>query len=206
MCIVKPCIILHNIIFRKYDITINSNSKYERIRVSISKFVFSKNTTKIFNLFMLMYILIIFNTNMYIGTHFIIKLMILLAIVYIFGISRSIQFFLVFIRDMIKKTYRKNERDIDGKIRLIILSMASLINLILDYKILFYALNTIGNELLNIEMFSCNIKTIVDMLYYTASFGDIEPERFITKVLVMMKDIDIFILLTGNLAIYIYRK
>ena len=81
--------------------------------------------------------------------------------------------------------------------------MASLVSLILDYTILFYVLHTIGNELLNIDMFSCDIENIVDMLYYTAGFGDINPEDFITKIFVMMKDIAMFMLLTGNLAIYL---
>lgn len=109
---------------------------------------------------------------------------------------------------MVKKTYRKEERDVDGKIRPIALAMVSLVNLILDYTILFYALHTIGNELLNIDMFSCDIENIVDMLYYTAGFGDIKPESFITKILIMIKDTAMFMVLTGNLAIYIsiYRK
>lgn len=205
VCIVTPYIILHNIILKEYGITIdcNSNSKYEKIRASISKFVFSKSIPIIFNVFMLVYVLVIFSTSIYIEADLSIKIMLLLATVYIFGVSRPIQFFLVFIRDMVKKTYRKDERDIDGKIRLVILAMVSLINLVLDYTILFYALHTIGNELLHIDMFSCRIETIVDMLYYTAGFGDINPESFITKILVMMKDIAMFMLLTGNLAIYV---
>lgn len=205
MCIVIPYIILYSIILKEYGITIesNSNSKYEKIRASISKFVFSKNIPKIFNLIILIYIITIFSTNIYRDTYFIIKLIMLLSTVYIFGISRPIQFFLVFIRDMVQKTYRKEERDIDGKIRLIGLAMVSLVNLVLDYTILFYALQTIGNELLNIDMFSCNIENIVDMLYYTAGFEDINPASFITKLFVMMKGIAMFMLLTGNLAIYL---
>lgn len=205
VCIVIPYIILHSIILKEYGISIdsNSNSKYEKIRASISKIVFSESIPKIFNVIILIYILIIVNSNTYVEYPFIIKLMILVATIYIFAISRQIQFFLVFIRDMVKKAYRKEERDIDGKIRLITLAMVSLLNLILDYTILFYALHTIGNELLNIDMFSCNIENIVDMLYYTAGFGDINPESFITKIFVMMKDIAIFMLLTGNLAIYL---
>ncbi|RDY25830.1 hypothetical protein CHL78_016165 [Romboutsia weinsteinii] len=205
LCIIGPYIILQSIILKEYGIAIgsNSNSKYEKIRARISKFVFSKNIPRIFNVLMLIYILIIFGSNTYRDIHFIIKSMILIATIFIFGISRPVQFFLVFIRDMLKKTYRKYERDIDGKIRLIILAMVSLVSLILDYTILFYALHTIGNELLNIDMFSCDIENIVDMLYYTAGFGDINPESFITKILVMMKDIAMFMLLTGNLAIYL---
>ena len=205
LCIIAPYIILQRIILKEYGIAIgcNSNSKYEKIRESISKFVFSKNIPKILNVIMLIYILIIFSSNTYREVHFIIKSIILIATIFIFGISRPIQFFLVFIRDMLKKTYRKYEIDIDGKIRLIILAMASLVSLILDYTILFYVLHTIGNELLNIDMFSCDIENIVDMLYYTAGFGDINPEDFITKIFVMMKDIAMFMLLTGNLAIYL---
>lgn len=52
-------------------------------------------------------------------------------------------------------------------------------------------------------MFNCDIDTIIDMIYYTSRFGELNPSNFMTKIFVMLKGIGIFILVTGNLAIYI---
>ena len=205
ICIIGPLFAYNKIILKNYGINIecNGESKFEKLRCFLSKKMYNKKITMILNIFIFIYIYIMIKTDIFKNVDLSIKYFLLIVTIYIFGISRPIQFFLVFIRDIIKKTYRKDERDENGKIRLIILAIISFINLIFDYSILFYTLNTIGSEILNITMFKCNTNNIVDMIYYTAGFGEINPENFITKILVIMKNVATFMLITGNLAIYV---
>lgn len=181
----------------------NEESKYNK-KYDCFKFIFGKKVIIIMNLIFISYCLL--NSAGIIGfeNNKILKLLLLFMSIYILGVSRPIHFMSVFILDILKKLTKGDKRDIDGKIRLVLLAIGSVVNIIVDYSILFYTLNTIGIEVFSISpMFNSDITNIVDMVYFTSGFSDIQPSNFITKILYMMKDISIFILMTGNLAIYL---
>ena len=189
--------------FKKIDLNYENLEKKDQKRYNRFKFIFSKKIFIIINLIFILYCCInIAGINFFENSRFI-KALLFVSTVYIFVISRPIHLFSVFILDMLKKLTQGDKRDIDGKIRLILLAIGSVINVILDYSILFYMLNTIGYEFYKISMFNGNVKNIVDMIYFTGGFSGIDASNFITRTLVMLKNISIFILMTGNLAIYL---
>lgn len=190
--------------FNKIDLKYKELEKKDKKNYIKFKFVFSKITIAILNVVFILYCLSDMIGINYLENNKIVKLILLASSVYILAISRPIHFFSIFILDILKKLTEGDRRTINGKIRLVLLTIGSVVNIILDYSILFYTLNTIGIEFLDIkQMFTPGITNIVDMIYFTGGFSDIQADNFITKILVMLKDISIFILMTGNLAVYL---
>lgn len=211
-----PYFFIKKVISKDYKINLiqkKGNTLQSKIRIFIITKIFNQKIINIFDLITIIFLSIVLIAIMFPDTvlvndifqrfNIITKGILFFIVIYIYAVSRPIHFFLVFIRDIIKKTYKKDERDTDGKIRLIILSIGSYINLMLDYTILFYTFNTIGIELLGMQMFDCKVNNVLDMLYYTSGFGEINPVNFMTKTLVMIKEVSIFTLITGNFAIYL---
>lgn len=190
--------------FEKIELNNEDLEKKDKKKYDRFKSLFSKKTVIIINITFILYCIFnMFGINGFENVR-ILKFLLMIITIYIFVLSRPIHFFSVFILDILKKLTKGDKRDINGKIRLVLLTIGSVVNIVLDYSILFYMLNTIGTELSGIKpMFNIEIKNIVDMVYFTAGFSDIEAANFITKIFVMIKDISIFILMTGNLAVYL---
>ena len=201
MGFVLPYFILNKIVLKDYGMQGNYNcGKFKYI---IPKIIYSKNIKIMFNMVIILYSVVLFFTDTFQNIGLVVQWILLILTIYIFGISRPIQFLLVFIRDILKKMYKKDERNVDGKLRLVILAIISFFNLVLDYAILFWSLNTLGNLILGVNMFDNNINNIIEMIYYTSGCGDFNPSNFIPMIFIIIKNISNFILITGNLALYI---
>ena len=196
---ILPCFILNKIILKDYGMHINYNCR--KFKYIIPQIIYSKNIKIMFTVIIILYSIVLFFTNIFLNIGYVVQWIFLILTIYIFGISRPIQFFLVFIRDILKKMYKKDERDIDGKIRLIILAIISFLNLVLDYSILFWTLDTLGYLILDVKMFDNNINNIIEMIYYTSGCGDFNINNFIPMLFIIIKNISTFILITGNLAL-----
>ena len=205
LCII-PIYLLFNYFlnsFKQIDLNYEDLEEKDKKSYSKFKFIFSKKIVMVVNAIFVLYCCINIVDRNFLNNSVIIKSILFISSIYIFAISRPIHLFSVFILDMLKKLTEGDKRDVDGKIRLILLAIGSVINIVLDYSILFYMLNTIGAELFNTTMFDCDVNNIIDMIYFTGGFEEINASNFITRVLVMLKNISIFILMTGNLAIYL---
>ncbi|CEO08405.1 hypothetical protein [Paraclostridium sordellii] len=189
--------------FKKIDLNYENLEKKDQKRYNRFKFIFSKKIFIIINIIFILYCCINIAGINFFENSSVIKVILFGGSIWIFAISRPIHLFSVFILDMLKKLTQGYKRDIDEKIRLILLAIGSVINIILDYSILFYMLNTIGFEFYKIPMFNVNVKNIADMIYFTCGFSGIDASNFITRSLVILKNISIFIIMTGNLAIYL---
>ena len=198
---ILPCFILNKIILKDYGMHINYNCR--KFKYIIPQIIYSKNIKIMFTVIIILYSIVLFFTNIFLNIGYVVQWIFLILTIYIFGISRPIQFFLVFIRDILKKMYKKDERDIDGKIRLIILAIISFLNLVLDYSILFWTLDTLGYLMFDVKMFDNNINNIIEMIYYTSGCGDFNINNFIPMLFIIIKNISTFILITGNLALYL---
>jgi len=126
---------------------------------------------------------------------------------YFYGVSRPVHFFLVFVPDLIKKIETDTKRDNKGILRLIVLTVFSYINMVLDYVVLYYVLNIFAGKYFNgIHMFDNNITNIIDMLYYTIDCDTLLANNFLMKFYAIVLKASITILITGNLAKYISMK
>ena len=135
MGFVLPYFILNKIVLKDYGMQGNYNcGKFKYI---IPKIIYSKNIKIMFNMVIILYSVVLFFTDTFQNIGLVVQWILLILTIYIFGISRPIQFLLVFIRDILKKMYKKDERNVDGKLRLVILAIISFFNLVLDYAILF---------------------------------------------------------------------
>lgn len=128
-------------------------------------------------------------------------------LLYFYGVSRPVHFFLVFIPDFIKKLETNDGRDNEGKLRLIILAVFSYFNMVLDYTVLFYSLNILVGKYFNgMHIFDNNITNIIDMLYYTIGCNTLLANNFIMKFYAILLKLSVAILISGNLANYISMK
>lgn len=171
---------------------INENSKL--------KFYMFKYIKCIYILILVCYLSIILSGNK-LGY---IKPIGIIIIILFFGVSRPIHFALVFIKEVVKKFEIDKKMDKSRKLRLIVLCMASYLNLIIDYSILFYSLKILNNKYLgNITIFENDIKSIWDMIYFTVRNGDLVANNYIGRIFIIIMISSITILITGVLAAYL---
>lgn len=123
---------------------------------------------------------------------------------YFYGVSRPIHFFLVFLPDLIVKMEKNKKKDEKGRLRLVIITILSYVNIILDYMVLYYVLNIFAYKYFNgINVFDNNIGNIIDMLYYTTDCDTLLANNSLMKFYSVILKVSSAILITGNLALYI---
>lgn len=203
--ILIPMIIISNLL-KLYKVFLEKRTEYLKSYSKI-KYLFLKNLSlfivliSIFTLFIL-----VVDSRIFKLTSKIEKITLILLILF-YGVSRIIHFFVVFIPDIIRKVETGEKREGKGVVRLSLLAVFSYLNLIIDYTILFYALNIYSNKYLhNVIMFNNDISTIMDMLYYTISSDTISANYFLAKFYIIILNISITLIITGNLAVYLGMK
>ncbi|GEP64130.1 hypothetical protein CBE01nite_18980 [Clostridium beijerinckii] len=133
-----------------------------------------------------------------------VEMYMLAILVYFYGVSRPIHFFLVFVPDLIVKMEKNKKKDEKGRLRLVIIAVLSYVNIILDYVVLYYVLNIFVYKYFNgINIFDNNIGNIIDMLYYTTDCDTLLANNSLMKFYSVILKLSSAVLITGNLALYI---
>lgn len=127
------------------------------------------------------------------------------GLIYYFGVSRPIHFIVVFIPNFIKKLESNTVVNSKHRVRLLLLTIGSYINIILDYTILFYICNNIfissgsGFEVVGVN-------TIFDVMYILVNNSEFTTNNILLKFWFVIMKVSIFILLSGNLALFLNSK